>query len=75
MYPLKGQGCQTHFHWGHISLTVAFKGLDVILGLYTRNYSLSRGKELGSCRRVEMQAGTKQGGGPDSARGLCVCHL
>ena len=24
-----GQGCQTHFHWGHISLAVAFKGPNV----------------------------------------------
>ena len=24
------QGCQTHFHWGHISLVVAFKGPNVI---------------------------------------------
>ena len=24
------QGCQTHFHWGHISLEVAFKGPNVI---------------------------------------------
>ena len=46
MYPLKGQGCQTHFHWGHISLTVAFKGLDVILGLYKCNHSTVK-RELG----------------------------
>ena len=39
-------GCQTHFHWGHISLTVAFKGPNTILGLYKCNYSLTRGKEL-----------------------------
>ena len=25
-----GQGCQTHFYWGHISLAVAFKGPNVI---------------------------------------------
>ena len=42
------QGCQTHFMGGHISLTVAFKGPNVILGLYKCNYSLSRGKELGA---------------------------
>ena len=24
------QGCQTNFHWGNISLVVAFKGLNVI---------------------------------------------
>lgn len=28
------QGCQTHLHWGHISLVIAFKGTNVILGLY-----------------------------------------
>ena len=31
---------------GHINLTVAFKGLNVIFGLYKCNYSLTRGKEL-----------------------------
>ena len=41
------QGCQTHFHGGHISLTVAFKGPNVMLGLCKYNYSLTRGKELG----------------------------
>ena len=30
----------------HISLTVAFKGPNVILGLYKCSYSLTRGKEL-----------------------------
>ena len=35
------------FTRGHISFTVAFKGLNVILGLYKCNYSLIRGKELG----------------------------
>ena len=33
---------------GHISLAVAFKGLNAILGLYKCNYSLTRGKELGA---------------------------
>ena len=37
------EGCQTHFH---ISLAVAFKELNVILGLYKCNYSFTRGKEL-----------------------------
>ena len=32
----------------HISLEIAFKGLNVILGLYKCNYSLTRGKELGA---------------------------
>ena len=36
------------FTGGHISLTVAFKGPNVTLGLYTCNYSLTRGKELGA---------------------------
>ena len=40
------QGCQTNFHQGHISLTVAFKGPNVILGLYKHNYSLSVKREL-----------------------------
>ena len=63
------QGCQTHFHRGHISLAVAFKGPSVTLGLYKYNYSLTRGKELGAA------TGQKEGGGPDSARGPCVCCL
>ena len=41
-----GQECQTHFDRGHISRTIAFKGPNVILGLYKCNYSLTRGKEL-----------------------------
>ena len=36
------------FTRGHISLTVAFKGSSVILGLYKCNYSLTRSKELGA---------------------------
>ena len=32
----------------HISLVVAFKGPNVTLGLYKRNYSLPKGKELGA---------------------------
>ena len=40
------QGCHTHFPRGHISLGVAFKGPNVILGLCKCNYSLARGKEL-----------------------------
>ena len=35
------QGCQTHFHQSHISLEVALKGPNVILGLYKCNYSLT----------------------------------
>ena len=40
------QGCQTHFHWGYISLVVAFKGLNVILGLYKCNYFLTVKQEV-----------------------------
>ena len=40
------QGCQTRFHREGISLVVAFKVLNVILGLYKCNYSFTRGKEL-----------------------------
>ena len=36
------------FTGGHISLAVAFRGPNVILGLYKCNYSLTRGKELGT---------------------------
>ena len=36
------------FTGGHISLVVAFKGSNVILGLYKCNYSLTGGKELGT---------------------------
>ena len=39
-------GVKLIFTGGHISHTVAFKGLNVILGLYKCNYSLTRGKEL-----------------------------
>ena len=35
----------------HISLKVAFKGPNVILGLHKCNYSLTRGKELGAAAR------------------------
>ena len=36
---------------GHINLMVAFKGLNVIFGLYKCNYSLTRGKELSAATR------------------------
>ena len=42
------QGCQTHFYRGHISLAVAFKGLNVILGLCECNCSLTVKRELGA---------------------------
>ena len=51
------------FTGGHISLTVAFKGPNVILGLYKCNYSLQGAGRM------------KQSGGPDSAHGPCVCLL
>ena len=38
------------FTGGHTSLVVAFKGLNVILGLNV-NYSLTRGKELSTAAR------------------------
>ena len=33
---------------GHTSRVVTFIGLNIILGLYTCNYSLTRDKELGA---------------------------
>ena len=42
------RGVKLTFTRGHISLEVAFKGPNVILGLYKYNYSLTRGKELGT---------------------------
>ena len=41
-------GVKLIFPGGHIRLAVAFKGLDVIFRLYTCNYSLTGGKELGA---------------------------
>ena len=61
---------------GHISLVVAFKRLNVILGLYKCNHSLTRDKELVLLPgRNEVLGWMKQGGGPESAHGPCVCHL
>ena len=45
------QGYQSHFHRGHTSLMVAFKGPNVILGLYKCDYSLTVKRELGSAAR------------------------
>ena len=42
----KSRGVKLIFTGGHISLSVAFKGLDVILGLY--KCGLTRGEELGT---------------------------
>ena len=42
-------GVSNSFSWGgHISLAVAFRGPDVILGLYKCNYSLTVKQELGA---------------------------
>ena len=42
------RGVKLIFTGGHISLMVAFKGPNVILGLCKCNYSLTRGKKLGT---------------------------
>ena len=42
------RGVKLIFTGGHISLVVAFKGLNVILGLYKCNYSLTVKQELGA---------------------------
>ena len=42
------RGVKIIFTGDHISFTVAFKGPNVTLGLYNCNYSLTRGKELGT---------------------------
>ena len=42
------RGVKLIFTRGHISLVVAFKGPNIMLGLYKYNYSLTRGKELGA---------------------------
>ena len=46
MLILQCRGVKLIFTRGHISLEVAFKGPNVILGLHEWNYSLTRGKEL-----------------------------
>ena len=40
------RGVKLIFTGGHSSLVVALKGPNVMLGLYKRNYPLTRGKEL-----------------------------
>ena len=45
---LPGRGVRLIFSGDYISLVVVFKGLNVILGLYECNYSLTRAKELGT---------------------------
>ena len=49
------KGIKLIFTGGHISLAVAFKGPNVILGLIKCNCSFTRGKELSTA------AGQKQG--------------
>ena len=41
LFSTYGRGVKLIFTGGHISLMVAFKGLNVILGLYKCNYSLT----------------------------------
>ena len=53
---------------GHISLTVAFKGPNVILALYKCNY-LSVKQELGAA------TGWKHGVRPDERRWRALCLL
>ena len=48
---LGSSGVKLMFTRGHISLAVACKGPNVMLGLYKCNYSLTRGKELGTAAR------------------------
>ena len=50
------QGCQTHFHRGHIRLADAFKGLNIILGLYNCNRSLTIKRELSASARQKQGA-------------------
>ena len=42
------RGVKLIFTGGHTSLTVAFKGPNVILGLYKCNYSVAVKQELGT---------------------------
>ena len=57
-----GTGVKLIFTRGHVSLMLAFKGPNVILGLYKCNYSLTRVKELSAAARC------KQDVGPDKIR-------
>ena len=59
---LQSRNIKLIFSGGHISLAVAFKGLNVILGLYKWNYSLTVKRELSTA------AGQKQGARPDRIR-------
>ena len=50
-YNVYFRGVKLIFTRGHISIVAAFKGPNVILGLYKCNYSLTRGKEFGATAR------------------------
>ena len=50
MQPIS-RGVKLIFTGGHISLEVAFKGLNVILGLYKCNYSLTVKREISSATK------------------------
>ena len=71
------RGVELIFTGGHISLVVAFKGLNVILGLCKCNYSLQQLCESSVLApgRNKVPGQIKQGGGPDSAHVPWVCHL
>ena len=45
------RGVKLIFTGGHISFVVAFRGLNVILGLYKCTYSLAVKRELGAAAR------------------------
>ena len=64
MYSLV-RGVKLIFTRGHVNLTVAFKGPNVILGASS---VLPPGGD-------KVPGWIKQGGGPDWAHGPCVCHL
>ena len=59
------------FTGGNISLAVAFKGLNVILGLCQCNYSLTWARSSAlPLGRNKMPGQMKQGGGPIRPAGL-----
>ena len=61
---------------GNISLEVAFKGSNVILGLYKCNYSLIRARSSAlALGWYKVLGQIKQGGGPDSALVFATCAL
>ena len=64
------KGVKLIFTGGHISLTVAFKGLNVILGLYKCNYSLTVKWEVGAATGWNKMEGQIRPAGL-----VFVCHL